>query len=64
MGCSTLKQQFGNDIIFHSGVENQRIFPMNSAKEVTDETVECLKTLGKMEVISAAPAIILKLELL
>ena len=42
-----LKQQFGNDLIFHGGIENQRILPMGTAQEVAEETRECVRTLGK-----------------
>lgn len=47
MDRNELKQKFGKDLIFHGGVENQKILPMGTAKEVEDETQKCLDTLGK-----------------
>lgn len=47
MDRANLKQQFGNDLIFHGGVENQQILPMGTAAEVAEETRKCLDTLGK-----------------
>ena len=47
MDRANLKQQYGKDLIFHGGVENQRILPMGTVGEVIDETRECLETLGK-----------------
>jgi uroporphyrinogen decarboxylase len=47
MDRTNLKQQFGRDLIFHGGVENQKTLPMGTAKEVADETRQCLETLGK-----------------
>lgn len=47
MDRADLKEKFGKDLIFHGGVENQRILPMGTALEVTDETRRCLETLGK-----------------
>ena len=42
-----LKERFGNDLIFHGGIENQRILPMGTVDEVREETRACLETLGK-----------------
>jgi uroporphyrinogen decarboxylase len=47
MDRANLQQQFGSDLIFHGGVENQKTLPMGTAKEVADETRQCLETLGK-----------------
>lgn len=47
MDRSTLKTLFGNDLIFHGGVENQKILPLGTAREVVNETTQCIKTLGK-----------------
>ena len=47
MDRANLKQQYGKDLIFHGGVENQRILPMGTVGEVIDETRKCLETLGK-----------------
>lgn len=47
MDRAQLKERFGKDLIFHGGVENQRILPMGTADEVVAETRKCLETLGK-----------------
>lgn len=47
MDTANLKQQYGGDLIFHGGVENQRILPMGTVSEVIEETEMCLNTLGK-----------------
>lgn len=47
MDRTQLKERFGKDLIFHGGVENQRILPMGTADEVVAETRKCLETLGK-----------------
>ena len=47
MDRDTLKQQYGKDLIFHGGVENQRILPLGTVEDVVDETRKCLETLGK-----------------
>lgn len=47
MDRSALKEAFGNELIFHGGVENQKILPMGTAEEVAEETRECVRTLGK-----------------
>lgn len=47
MDTAGLKERFGNDLIFHGGIENQRILPMGTVEEVREETRACLETLGK-----------------
>lgn len=47
MDRANLKEQYGKDLIFHGGVENQRTLPMGTVGEVIDETRKCLETLGK-----------------
>ena len=39
--------QFGKDLIFHGGIENQKILPMGTVEDVRFETQHCLETLGK-----------------
>ncbi len=46
MARRELKAKFGDRLIFHGGVENQRILPFGTAAEVTAETRECLEELG------------------
>ena len=47
MDCMELKKEFGDKIIFHGGIENQKTLPMGTAEDVIRETQDCLKTLGK-----------------
>lgn len=47
MDTAGLKERFGKDLIFHGGIENQRILPNVTAEEVRQETLHCLETLGK-----------------
>ena len=47
MDRANLKLQYGNNLIFHGGVENQRTLPMGTVSEVIEETKKCLDTLGK-----------------
>jgi uroporphyrinogen decarboxylase len=47
MDTAGLKEKFGKDLIFHGGIENQRVLPMGTVAEVVEETNACLDTLGK-----------------
>lgn len=47
MDMANLKQQYGKDLIFHGGVENQHVLPMGTVDEVINETRQCLDILGK-----------------
>lgn len=47
MDMANLKQQYGKDLIFHGGVENQHVLPMGTVDEVISETRQCLDILGK-----------------
>jgi uroporphyrinogen decarboxylase len=46
MDRERLKHEFGHEIIFHGGVENQKVLPFGSAGEVRREVRACLETLG------------------
>jgi len=46
MDCAGLKRDFGRHLIFHGGVENQRVLPFGTADDVRREVVTCLRTLG------------------
>lgn len=41
-----LKRDFGDKLIFHGGIENQRILPYGTVDEVRQEVKTCLETLG------------------
>jgi uroporphyrinogen decarboxylase len=47
MDTANLNQQFGRDLIFHGGIDNQKILPWGTAQDVAKETRACLETLGK-----------------
>jgi uroporphyrinogen decarboxylase len=46
MDRAALKRDFGERVIFHGGVDNQRVLPFGSPADVARETRECLDTLG------------------
>lgn len=46
MDCAELKQEFGNRVIFHGGVDNQSVLPRGTVEDVRRETRRCLETLG------------------
>lgn len=46
MERTALKRDFGEALIFHGGVENQKILPFGTTDEVRQETRVCLETLG------------------
>ena len=41
-----LKKDFGDDLIFHGGVDNQRVLPFGTVDDVRGEVLECYRTLG------------------
>ena len=46
MDCAALKRDFGERLIFHGGVDNQRVLPFGSTEDVRKEVTACLRTLG------------------
>ena len=46
MDCKGLKAKYGDKLIFHGGVENQKILPFGTPEEVVAETRACLDELG------------------
>lgn len=46
MDRATLKHRYGDRLVFHGGIENQRVLPFGTADDVRAETRECLRTLG------------------
>jgi len=46
MDCKEIKAKYGDQLIFHGGVENQKILPFGSPEEVAKETRQCLDELG------------------
>ena len=46
MDCTSLKAKYGKQLIFHGGVENQKILPFGTPEEVATETKLCLDELG------------------
>ena len=47
MECDALNRDFGDQIIFHGGIENQHVLPNGSTDDVRKEVISCLETLGK-----------------
>ena len=46
MDCKEIKAKYGDRLIFHGGVENQKILPFGTPAEVAAETEQCLRELG------------------
>ena len=46
METDRLKKKYGEQIIFHGGIDNQRVLPFGSPDDVRKETLQCLSTLG------------------
>jgi uroporphyrinogen decarboxylase len=46
MAMAELKKEFGARVIFHGGVDNQRVLPRGTPDDVRRETRDCLATLG------------------
>lgn len=46
MDRAELKRDFGDNIIFHGGIENQHVLPHGSVEDVRKEVITCLETLG------------------
>lgn len=46
METETLKEKYGDRIIFHGGIDNQHALPFGTVEEVRRETLHCLETLG------------------
>jgi uroporphyrinogen decarboxylase len=47
MERDSLQRDFGGQVTFHGGVDNQRVLPFGSADDVRNETRACLETLGQ-----------------
>ena len=46
MEGADLKRDFGSKLIFHGGIENQRVLPRGTPGDVRKEVVACLESLG------------------
>lgn len=47
MDMAALKDNYGKDLIFHGGVDNQSVLPFETPEDVKKETINCLETLGR-----------------
>jgi uroporphyrinogen decarboxylase len=47
MDREELKREYGDQLIFHGAIENQKVLPYGTTEDVRDETRRCLGTLGK-----------------
>ena len=41
-----LKKDFGDSLVFHGGIDNQRVLPFGRPEDVRNEVIECFRTLG------------------
>jgi len=46
MDLELLKKNYGREVIFHGGVDNQSVLPFGTPAQVREETHRCLDTLG------------------
>lgn len=46
MELGQLAEKYGDQIIFHGGVDNQQVLPFGTVEDVRAETLRCLETLG------------------
>lgn len=46
MDVEGLAREYGADVIFHGGIDNQQVLPFGSVADVRRETMHCLETLG------------------
>ena len=46
MGLPALARDFGRELLFHGGIENQHVLPGGSPDDVRREVRDCLETLG------------------
>jgi uroporphyrinogen decarboxylase len=47
MGRDVLQRDFGSQVVFHGGVDNQKTLPFGTADDVRNETRTCIETLGR-----------------
>ena len=47
MERAALQRDFGEQVIFHGGVDNQKVLPFGNADDVRRETRACIDTLGR-----------------
>lgn len=46
MALEELAETYGDQIIFHGGIDNQQVLPFGTVDDVRAETLHCLETLG------------------
>ena len=46
MNLKELKKTFGKVLCFHGGVDNQKVLPFGSPRDVEKEVIHCLDTLA------------------
>jgi len=47
MDMARLKEKYGDKLIFHGAVDNQKIIPYGKVEDVRKETLNCMEILGK-----------------
>ncbi|MCF7875835.1 uroporphyrinogen-III decarboxylase-like protein, partial [Candidatus Bipolaricaulota bacterium] len=55
MDREKLSEDFGDEVVFHGGVDNQFTLPFGSPEQVREEVRENIKTLGKNGTYILAP---------
>jgi uroporphyrinogen decarboxylase len=56
MDSAELKQEFGDRLSFHGGVDEQHVLPFGSEQEVEQEVLRCLRAFGPGGGYILAPA--------
>ena len=60
MDITTLKQSFGNDIVFHGAIDTQQILPFGSPEQVRNHVIETRRVLGAAGGYITAPSQVLQ----
>ena len=60
MDITTLKQSFGNDIVFHGAIDTQHILPFGSPEQVRNHVIETRRVLGANGGYILAPSQVLQ----
>ncbi|MGQ9473900.1 MAG: uroporphyrinogen decarboxylase family protein [Candidatus Caldatribacteriaceae bacterium] len=56
MSLEELSQKFGNQLVFHGGIDTQQILPFGTLQEVREAAHRCIETLGKHKNYIIAPS--------
>ncbi|MBC7217256.1 MAG: uroporphyrinogen-III decarboxylase-like protein, partial [Candidatus Caldatribacterium sp.] len=56
MSLEELAQKFGERLVFHGGIDTQRLLPFGTPQEVKEAVQRCIETLGKHRKYIIAPS--------